>query len=761
MRTYHIHIEGQVQGVGFRPFVYRLAKSKGLNGSVSNGLDGVHIYFNSDGNSARIFLKEILSNPPERAKVLRYSLENGRYEHFDDFRIVESSSKGRANLLITPDLGLCEDCRRELHDPANHRYHYPFITCINCGPRYSIMAALPYDRENTTMDPFQMCVPCREEYNSPVTRRHYSQTNSCPDCSVQLSWYEKRGTVFQKEEGLSADEYIARVIDKLAAGKIIGIKGIGGYLLICDAASRAAINELRLRKSRPSKPFALMYPDIESLRNDAILSDEAAAAFQSIESPIVLCSLRSSPASGIVTDAIAPHLNRIGAMQPYAPLFDLLLHEWKKPIVATSGNLSGSPVFFDDEKALDNLGCIADAFLVNNRRILVPQDDSVVQYTPGFRKKVVLRRSRAFAPTYIHQNFHSWRGSALAMGADMKSTFSVQHAGNTYVSQYLGDLESFETQQNYQLTLNHFLQLFASKPDRVIIDKHPAYFSSAEGLQIAGEWGLSLMRVQHHEAHFAAVMAENDLLECDQPVLGIIWDGTGWGNDGNIWGGEFFLYKNCEILRIDHLARFPHLLGDKMSKEPRLSALSICRGISEAVPLIKAMFTQQEWAYYSRVVQHNDGLMSSSMGRLFDGVAALLGLVTKTSFEGEAAMRLEALATSYSPHKQPIPYSLDTGVMLREIIAELKNDTAKNKIAFRFHFTLVKWIEAVARRQQANLLAFSGGVFQNALLVDLAIQNLKTDFQLYFHQELSPNDECISFGQLAHAYLKHRQDQKI
>jgi hydrogenase maturation protein HypF len=757
MPTIHIHITGQVQGVGFRPYVYRLARSMNLLGEVSNGMDGVHVFFNAEKPFAGLFYKRLLMEIPERASVLHHKMTTVGHRPFTSFEIVESSGEGKPSLLITPDLGLCSDCRRELHDATDRRYRYPFTTCINCGPRYSIMIRLPYDRERTTMEPFRLCRPCREEYLSPLTRRHFSQTNSCPACAVELQLLTKQqdGAAFRT---LSNDpgDCIRHTLAVLAAGKIVAVKGIGGYLLVCDATNPAAVTALRQRKHRPSKPFALMYPDLQTLRADAHVSDAEASAFISIESPIVLCALRSHPASGIDVAGIAPHLGTIGAMQPYTPLFELILSKWGKPIVATSGNLSGSPIFYDDKKAMKNLGHLADAFLVHNRDILLPQDDSVVRFSPACQQRIVLRRSRGYVPTYIHPNFAGWDKTVLAMGADLKSTFALQHAGNTYISQYLGDLESYDTQENYEKTMRHFLSLFDARPRQVVVDRHPGYFSSEKGKALAKAAGITVLEVQHHVAHFAAVLAENELLESREPVLGVIWDGTGWGDDGNIWGGEFFLFESGSFKRVGHLDYFPHLLGDKMAKEPRLPALALCHGLPGAEALLRQHFTEKEWAFYQKLLERPGGLLTSSAGRLFDGVAALLGLQSQSSFEGEAAMRVEALAGKAEVADLPGFKNLE-GISLNNIVEALLVGEEKAEIAFNFHLSLTRLVGEMATRHGVRRLAFSGGVFQNALLTDLIIQELGGRYELHFHKELSPNDECISFGQLAYAFLEDKK----
>ncbi len=763
MNTFHIHIEGQVQGVGFRPYVFRLARLLGLPGTVCNGMDGVHVFFNAGEAEARQFYQKMMEALPRRARILRHRMERAASAAFEGFEIVESQDEGKVSLLITPDLGLCEDCRRELFDPADRRFAYPFTTCINCGPRYSIMRQLPYDRPRTTMAPFAMCPPCQAEYDSPLTRRHFSQTNSCPACPVTLSFLSKNEN---RQEGafgtVTTDpaECIALAVHAIAEGKILAVKGIGGYLLVCDATNSASVATLRVRKNRPSKPFALMYPDLDSLQKDVQVGEAEATAFTSIESPIVLCRLLPAPASGLDLAGIAPHLDRTGAMQPYTPLMALILSKWGKPIVATSGNLSGSPIFFEDEKALEHLGLFADAFLINDREILHPQDDSVVLFTPEHSLPIVLRRSRGYAPTHIHRNFPDWQASVLAMGADLKSTFSLQHAGNTYVSQYLGDLESYDTQEHFDKTLRHFLRLFDARPERVLVDMHPTYFSSGKGRALAAEWSVPLLPVQHHVAHFAAVLAENELLESKEPVLGVIWDGTGWGSGSNpeIWGGEFFLFNQGKFERVDCLDPFPHFLGDKMAREPRLSALALCRDLPAAEPLLRPHFTEKEWALYRKMLASPGGMTTTSVGRLFDGVASLLGLQQKSSFEGEAAMRLEVLARDCLGKSRSIGAAPGRhGVrqaMVEAVVAGLLAGRDKAEIALSFHQALVQWAGSVARQQGVRQVAFSGGVFQNALLSDLIVDGLGGEFDLYFHRSLSPNDECVSFGQLVFAFME-------
>ncbi len=760
MPTYHIHIEGQVQGVGFRPYVYRLAHALGVVGTVSNGLDGVHIYFDGAGLHAREFYHLLIEKAPLRAKIQRHSFCETEHRDFSSFEIIESTDSGIANLLITPDLGLCEDCKRELYEKSDRRFQYPFITCINCGPRYSIMTSLPYDRERTTMEQFQMCIPCRDEYESPITRRHFSQTNSCPSCPVHLTIFDNMGT--------KMDTDIHNIVDAIQQGQILAIKGIGGYLLVCDATNSNAISSLRERKRRPSKPFALMYPDLDTLLGDAILSESEKEAFLSIESPIVLCHLRQKPKSGIQAEELAPRLRKIGAMQPYTPLFSQILSKWGKPILATSGNLSGSPIFFEDDSAIKSLSGFADAFILNDRKIMVPQDDSVVQFTPIHQKQVILRRSKGFAPTFIHDSFRDWDAQVLALGADLKSAFAFQHEGNTYISQYLGDLESWDTQENFRLTLRHLMSLLGAKPKSILIDKHPSYYSSNLGRELAKEYNIPVVDYQHHEAHFAAVLAENDLLKAEENVLGFIWDGLGWGEEkrdetpGTFRGGEVFRFSKGKIKRVTHFKPFPFLMGDKMSREPRLSALAICHDLPEAVKYLKPLFTEKEWNLYHKMLAKPQSWMTCSVGRLFDAVAALLGISSVSSFEGEAAMYLEAMATEWATRSnydsnECLTPTLDPQQITREVIMLLDKGLSKPQIAYLFHMSLASLADEIAQNHKISNLAFSGGVFQNALLVDLIIQELSPRCKLFFQNELSPNDECISYGQLVLHYLARKK----
>ncbi len=757
MQTFHIHFQGQVQGVGFRPFVYQMAIKNKLNGWVNNSPDGVHIEVNANQGTAVYFFEALQAQAPLLARITNAEIREVLFTEYLDFQIIHSENSGSATLLLTPDFALCTTCREELQDASNRRFQYPFITCTCCGPRYSIIRKLPYDRPFTTMSTFKMCDFCGEEYNNPHDRRYFSQTNSCEKCGIALQWFDPDGGL----QTDTSDILLNRAVAYLHQGKILAIKGLGGYLLCTDASNREAVNTLRLRKYRPSKPFALMYPSIEHLKKDVIISSEAQKSLLEISAPIVILPLRKDSSSNLATNEIAPGLDYIGAMVPYTPLFELLLARFDGPIVATSGNLSGAPIVFEDETAIRELSQIADGLLLNNRKIVVPQDDSVVRFTPFNSRQIVLRRSRGMAPTLILPHLKLPQTTTLAMGAIMKSAFCIAHQSNLYLSQYLGDLENFDTERSFKVVLNHLSKLLDARPELVLTDLHPDYFSTRLGEQMAIELSIPTKRIQHHEAHFAAVLAENGCSEADFPILGVIWDGTGLGHDGQVWGGEFFRYENSKLQRVGHLAYFPFILGNKMAREPRISALAACVQLPEAIPFLEPLFNQTEWNLYQKLLGKPAVLQTSSMGRLFDAAAALLGFSARASYEGEAAMYLEQAATDVFKRnglRGVLPFNTDesesaylsTSTLLEGIINGLQSGNEPEFLAARFHVTLVHWIAEVARHQQVRHIAFSGGVFQNALLTDLCTELLEPEFKCLYHNALSPNDENIALGQLTH-----------
>ncbi len=694
-----------------------------------------------------------MNNTPTKARIISHSITKIEDELFDNFKINNSFNTELGKIILTPDFAICENCENELNDKNNHRYAYPFITCTNCGPRYSIINKLPYDRESTTMHNFLMCKKCYTEYNSPENNRFYSQTNSCPDCGVELSEYENN---FENEGNYS--QLINKIVDYLKQGKIVSVKGIGGYLLLADACNESTIINLRKRKNRPTKPFALMVNNEEKLKEIAIVSDIELKSWKSQEAEIVLLKVKDNIDNIIASNQIAPNLNKLGIMRPYAPILKLISDAFANPLIATSANLSGSPIIYDDAIAKENLSKIADYILLNNREILIPQDDSVVQFSEK-GTRIVLRRSRGIAPNYFGNPINN-DDEIVAVGSLLKSAFTFYKNKQFYISQYLGNTYFLESQQAYEKTFTHIKNIINTNPKTVICDLHPGYYSTQFAESLSHSSKIKLEKVQHHEAHFAAVIGENNLI--NEQILGFVWDGTGLGNDGEIWGGEVFKLSNNQISRIYHSKYEKHILGDKMVNEPRISALSFFNNTNEAQSLLKKKFNDNEFSFYKKAI-NNSTLLTSSMGRFFDAVASILQLKDKNDYEGEAAMILESTASKYKGNPEKLKnYSFDIFnseidfiSTKNEILFDVKNKVTESEIAMKFHITLVEIISEISIKQKLRNLAFSGGAFQNSLLINLIEKKLSKENNLYFHKQLSPNDECISFGQIIRYSMKN------
>lgn len=761
MKSFHIHIKGRVQGIGFRPFIYKLAMENGLSGTVSNTLSGVHIFINTEAPLVEKFIKQISDNAPGQSLITSTNYKEIQKRAYRDFTIVDSDLEGTPDLLITPDFAICDRCKAELKNSENRRYKYPYITCTACGPRFSIEEGLPYDRNRTSMKAFEMCESCGSEFSDPVDYRFYSQTNSCPECRI-IQWVVgNQGDQVDLQE----EEIVDFICEKISDGATAAVKGIGGYLLICDAENEQAVNELRKKKHRPAKPFALMYPDVEFARKRHQISMNEEHELKNSASPIVL--LQADSEENVKTSQIAPGLDRLGVMLPYAPLLVLLAEKLNRPLLATSGNQKGSPIVYKNQEAIKSLAGFADYFLLNNRDIQIPQDDSVVKFSKKYSKKIVIRRSRGYAPGFMQNAIDpSFGEDVLALGALLKSTFCIWKQGRCHVSQFLGDTTEFDAQISFEQTLNHFQKLLQFRAKVILVDKHPAYFSTQFGKEIAATHNSSIVEMQHHETHFWAVLGENNLLETEDKILGVVFDGTGMGNDGAVWGGEFFSFESGELARINHVKYFPHILGDKMSKEPRLSALAVLHTLRDDCQIIKDVFSDEELDFYAKVLDKST-LQTSSMGRVFDAVSSLLGFCHINTYEGEAAMYLECAAQKYCDRigKYPVAYNynlsqdgtIDVGKLMCTILGDIKDGVETGLIAAKFHSTLVRFVEDMAIRSGVNSIAFSGGVFQNGLLADMIVENLDEKYELYFHKDLSPNDECISYGQLVGYYCMNRK----
>lgn len=753
--TFCLRIAGLVQGVGFRPYVYRTAQHLQLKGCVSNGAAGVRIVFNATPAQARQFADTLLAHAPPHAIIEQVTLTNTHFQDFSDFQIAESAHTGIPRLILPPDIAPCKTCLAEMSHPQNRRYRYPFISCTDCGPRYSILRRLPYDRPHTDMADFGMCANCRTEYNEPQNHRFYAQTNACAACGPALSWYFSKGDG-QVALQIAGDNEACLQAARSAfqEGKIIAVKGVGGYLLMCDAHNQAAVQRLRDRKQRPHKPFALLCADLAMAERYAQISLQEAEALTGSTAPIVLLERKTAT---FPCEAVAPQLNRLGIMLPAAPLLHLLANDFGQALVATSGNISGSPILHTEAAAFNELAPIADYFLTNNRPITAPQDDSVWLFTPSHKRRIILRRGRGMILSMPPLS----KTKAVAFGASLKSNFAVQTNDRLYVSPYAGNLESLETQQHFTQTYQRWLQWFddmdAQQVPVILADKHPGYFST----QLAETFTKkdAAYRIQHHFAHFAAVLAENNLQNRADDVIGVVWDGAGWGDDRQIRGAEFFC--GSQWLSI---APMPLILGDKLMREPRLSALVFFADAAlagEPANRIQRAFSNKEWQLYHQLIAATT-LSISSMGRIFDAVAFLLGAPPQQSYEGQAAIWLEQqarAATTDFAGIQPYPIALteEKQLSLAPMKAALAADIASGQtaafIALRFHHTLVAMVEQMAQHFGQSGIAFSGGVFQNSLLVDLLITHLSDRYTLYFHHLLPPNDENIAYGQIAAHHL--------
>lgn len=750
-KTFKIQIKGRVQGVGFRPFVFNLAKEHQLNGSVSNNEEGVIIYCNTSKEKATQFLEQILLNKPEIAVITAHSIDEVPLIKFDDFSIVITKTSAQINLPLTPDFAICENCKAEISDSGNRRYNYAFTTCVHCGPRYAITQKFPFERAHTSLTEFDMCSTCLEEYTNPTNRRFHSQTNSCKSCGIQLQLVTNLGETI----AINQLECIEKSAKRLIEGNILAIKNTNGYVLCCDASNPEAIKKLRKRKKRPNKPFAVLYPSMESIKKDFNVSNYEANALKSRVAPIVI--LQNTKHTRLSVDTIAPKFRQTGVMLPSSALLELIIKKLGIPIVATSGNIHGSPIISNDNDAHKQLNEVADYFLHHNLDIQFPQDDSVVTFAES--SQLILRRSRGLAPNYINTTINS-KKPILAMGGHLKSTFTFVPNAQTYVSQYFGNLDNYEVLKRYQATIEDYVALFETKPKTILIDKHTQYQSSILGKELALEWNADIQEIQHHKAHFASVLGENNLFASEEKILGIVWDGTGLGDDNHIWGGEFFTYQGNKIERLTHFEYYDWLANDKMAKEPRLALFSLLD--SEHRSFIKDKFSETEWNIYSSMIKTNT-LKTSSVGRLFDAVASALDLVDLNTFEAEAAMQLETCAKSYSKsYYIDFLYKKNYGKIpsnhiVQSIVKAYNEGFCKERLAYSFIYTLAKCILNVAKTNEIKTVACSGGVFQNSLLVFMLNQMTKKEnINLKLNCKLSANDENISFGQLMyHQHIKN------
>jgi len=745
LSTYKIICIGRVQGVGFRPFVSKLATAMGLTGVVSNNEDGVVIIASGESVLISEFYHELIRNPPPLAKIKGHQIVEIDWGRYENFSIIPSQSKSKLNLALTPDFGICQTCCEEISDPENRRLGYPFTTCVNCGPRWSITNTFPFERAHTSITEFSMCPVCKAEYEDPQDRRFHSQTNSCSNCGVSI---ELEDNLVKAIKVPTADIF-SKISELIGNGKILAIKNTGGYLLCCDAAQPEVVQRLRRLKRRPKKPFAILYPTLDLLKEQIDLDPAQIEELSSSERPIVIVS--SSGFKGqLAMNDLAPGLSQLGVMLPYSGILELLGKELGKPIVATSGNIHGSPVISKEGQARELISPIADYFLHHNLSISNAQDDSVVKYSFKKGQRILFRRSRGFAPNYFDFVAKD-KTKVLALGGHLKSTIAFVPNDYLYLSQYLGNLDHYEVYERFIETITVFRRIFQEDPDCILIDKHPAYLSTQYGEELSAEIMVPVHRIQHHMAHFASVLGEHDLFEQDDPILGVIWDGTGYGDDKQIWGGEFFTYQTGTIHRSGHFEYFDWLAGDKMSKESRLSLYSLNK--DQHASFLGDKFSAEERNIYASIKDSNK-LQTSSVGRLFDALASLLDFCDVNSYEGEGAILLENAIQDYNPEFLKVyivPNEdgiISTHLLWEKLYMDFLEGVDKQKIILNFLFTLANVIIEVAKMKGFRRIALSGGVFQNTVLIDMVKELAEKRFELFFNKELSPNDENISYGQL-------------
>ncbi len=733
-----LRMRGRVQGVGFRPVVYRLAHELGLRGWVQNDSAGTELALCGKPENIATFRAELPRRLPAAAHIQHVEEFAASTPFPPGFEIRSSAeAPGVCVASILPDLATCPDCLRDIQDPHNRRFRYPFTNCTHCGPRYSMIESLPYDRANTTMQGFTLCPACEEEYRNPLDRRFHAQPNACPICGPSLAWMSSNGQpLAEREDALQA------AVGALRNGSIVAVKGIGGFHLMTDARNGESVRRLRVRKKRDEKPFALLFPSLESIAAVCEVSSAEQSWLESVAAPIVLLKKRND-AFPLATE-VAPGLSWLGAMLPYSPLHHLLMQELGFPVVATSGNLTDEPICVEFEEALPRLGGIADFFLTHNRPIARPMDDSVMTLCDG--EPLILRRGRGLSPYSIPMPGSP--DGLLAAGAQMKSAVAITAGGRAVMSPHIGDLDHEGAAHLWTRTVRDLTELHGLKPIQVVTDLHPNYASTA----CAMELGIPIMQVQHHHAHIAGCMAENEL---EGPVLGIAWDGTGLGTDGTLWGGEFLVCTRADFRRAAGLRPFPLVGGDAAAREPRRAALGVLRAMNSPHP--PPGFSESECSVLDSMLRQGLNVVhTSSAGRLFDAVASLLGLCQRMSHEGQAAMELEAAATGVKA-APPYPFglnheSLDWTPMIEQM---LQLGEPLPVAAARFHVTLVEMMVAVAHRENFTNICLSGGCFQNRLLLSPAKRRLRAEgFQVWTHREIPPNDAGICLGQLAIAHAR-------
>jgi len=761
MQGLHVRIKGIVQGVGFRPFVYNLATRLNLKGWVRNTSAGVDIEVDGENDVLDSFVKSLRHEAPSLARIdeLRASFQNVR--GFRSFDIIHSEVLEGAFQPIAPDVAICDDCLRELLDPADRRYRYPFINCTNCGPRFTIITDIPYDRPKTTMASFAMCSECEQEYTDPVNRRFHAQPVACPACGPRL-WLE-----FNEAEGkrpLAGEAALQHARKLLSRAKVIAVKGLGGFHLACNAASARAVSELRSRKLRVDKPFALMMPDLEAVEKHCLVDAAERELLQSVARPIVL--LRRRPGSTIAR-AVAPAQNWLGVMLPYTPLHYLLLERaagFPEALVMTSGNIAEEPIATDNAEARKRLASLADAFLVHDRDIHTRCDDSVVRVFADNRRSSIgnresiypVRRSRGYAPFPVRLPWEV--PPLLAVGPELKNTFCITNKNYAFLSHHVGDMENYETLKAFLRGVEHFERLFRVKPAAIACDLHPDYLATRYARERAESEHLPVFEIQHHHAHIAACMAEHGL-DGSRPVIGLSFDGTGYGKDGAIWGGEVLVTDYTDCRRRWHLEYFPLPGGDAAVKKPARTALALLWSLGldwdERLASVREFCSEDQLTLRLQLEKQINTPVTSSMGRLFDAVSALAGVRQAVNYEAQAAIEFEAMADeaelagyAFGLNQDQIQVSSVIGALIKDVLAGVP----VSKISARFHNGLAEMAVAACLQIKADTgiheVVLSGGVWQNITLLRRTWSLLQAaGFIVYVHRQVPANDGGLSLGQ--------------
>lgn len=771
-----IHITGIVQGVGFRPFVYNEAIQQGLSGWVCNTSAGVDIEVYGDRNAVSIFIQHLNTNFPILARIDTIEHKQIPYIQLNSFEIIHSKQVTDSFQPISPDICICQDCLNELFDQTNRRFRYPFINCTNCGPRLTIIEEIPYDRPYTTMKDFKMCPDCEREYLDPTDRRFHAQPIACPVCGPKV-WLElpakKRGA--KNQFAAEGDEAIITAQKLLINGKIIAIKGLGGFHLACDATNPKAVAELRNRKFRIDKPFALMLADIASIEAHCLVDGAERELLSSRQRPIVVLSRRINSS---IAKEVSPNQNTLGIMLPYSPLHYLLFSQNSKfqkrnsclpPLVMTSGNLSEEPIAVNNDEAFERLSGLADAYLVHNRSIRTRCDDSVIRTFRG--ASFPLRRSRGYAPFPVYLNSKSL--PILAVGAELKNTFCVVRDRYAFLSHHIGDMENVETYDSFVDSITHYESLFRIKPVAIAHDRHPNYLASRYAIDRGVRENLSIFGIQHHHAHIAACMAENGIFS-DEPVIGVAFDGTGFGDDGAIWGGEFLLSDFQGFKRVCHLKYVPLPGGDASIRKPARIALAYLWTYNHEWDLehhpVSELCAEEKSILKSQLELKINTPFTSSMGRFFDAIASIVGVRQKINYEAQAAIEFETLVDEneegeYSWRLERLEnssypiYQINPAVLIGEVLSEVQNGTSNSIISARFHNSISRMVSEVCKTLRSdfgiNRVVLSGGVWQNMTLLHRTCDLLESEkFQIHYHHLVPTNDGGVALGQAVIAIQK-------